>query len=67
MAPIYEYQCAACGDRSEVLQGFNDPSLEICVYCKVRKLVRLISVPAGIVFKGEWPGKTIKRDRDVAR
>ena len=28
--PIYEYECKKCGERFEVLQGFNDDSLKRC-------------------------------------
>lgn len=48
--PIYEYQCQACGVRTEVLQRFADPPLSECPQCggSMRKLV---SAPA-IQFKG---------------
>jgi putative FmdB family regulatory protein len=48
--PIYEYACTACGERTEVKQGFNDPPLEVCLICggKLRKLFS----PVGVVFKG---------------
>lgn len=62
MAPIYEYECRKCGERDEVRQGFNDPALQTCRHCKAPKLERLISAPA-LIFKGEWPGKSIKASR----
>jgi len=48
--PIYEYECLACGKRSEVLQRASDPPLGECPECggQVRKL---ISAPA-FQFKG---------------
>jgi putative FmdB family regulatory protein len=48
--PIYEYECLACGKRSEVLQRASDQPLGECPECggQVRKL---ISAPA-FQFKG---------------
>lgn len=41
--PIYEYECKKCGRITEELQGFNDPPLKKCKYCK-GKLEKLISL-----------------------
>jgi len=41
--PIYEYECEKCGRVMEELQGFNDPPLKKCKYCK-GKVHRLISL-----------------------
>jgi putative FmdB family regulatory protein len=48
--PLYEYECAACGHRFEVIQKFSDPPAEKCPVCgsQVRKLQ---SAPA-FQFKG---------------
>jgi putative FmdB family regulatory protein len=48
--PIYEYQCDACGKRTEILQKLDDPPLASCPDCgaAVRKL---LSAPA-FQFKG---------------
>lgn len=40
--PIYEYQCADCGDVTEALQKFFDKPLTSCTNCG-GKLHRLIS------------------------
>ena len=42
--PIYEYECKKCGRVTEALQGFNDPPLKKCKYCKTGKLEKLISL-----------------------
>ena len=31
--PIYEYQCAACGEVQEQWQKFSDPPLSACPQC----------------------------------
>jgi putative FmdB family regulatory protein len=48
--PLYEYQCTACAQRTEVLQRFDDAPLAACPACggAVKKLV---SSPA-FQFKG---------------
>ena len=43
--PIYEYQCQQCEERSEEMQGVNDPPLETCGKCG-GTLRKLISAPA---------------------
>jgi len=40
--PIYEYECAQCGQVEEVIQKFSDKPLKKCPRCS-GKLHRLIS------------------------
>ncbi len=49
--PLYEYQCAACGQRFEVIQKFSDPQVQTCTKCGKGPVERLLSSPA-IQFKG---------------
>jgi len=48
--PLYEYECTKCGERTELLQRFDDEPLKVCPKCggPVRKL---LSAPA-VQFKG---------------
>jgi putative FmdB family regulatory protein len=48
--PIYEYECAKCGDRIEVIQKMSDDPLKKHEGCG-GKLTKLISA-AGFQFKG---------------
>jgi putative FmdB family regulatory protein len=48
--PIYEYACAKCGRRCEVVQKMTDPPLTRCEVCG-GTLKKVISPPA-IQFKG---------------
>ena len=48
--PLYEYQCAKCGKRTERIENFSGPFLKKCPKCGGR-LERLVSAPA-IQFKG---------------
>jgi putative FmdB family regulatory protein len=48
--PIYEYVCADCGEKTEVIQRVGERPIRLCPHCggKVKKKV---SAPA-IQFKG---------------
>jgi len=50
--PTYEYECAKCKHRFEKFQSINDAPVKTCPKCKGRKVKRLISSGAGIIFKG---------------
>lgn len=49
--PLYEYQCAACDQRFEVIHKYSDPPVEVCTKCGKGPVQRLMSSPA-IQFKG---------------
>jgi putative FmdB family regulatory protein len=49
--PQYEYECAACGRRFELIRKFSDPVVEACALCEKGPITRLQSAPA-IQFKG---------------
>jgi len=48
--PLYEYACASCKKKIEVLQSFNEKPIKNCPNCGGR-LKKLMSSPA-IQFKG---------------
>lgn len=48
--PIYEYQCQACEERLETIQGISEPPLTTCPECG-GELKKLFSAPA-FQFKG---------------
>ena len=49
--PLYEYECAACGHRFEIIQKFSDAPPEACARCGKGPMTRMFSSPA-IQFKG---------------
>jgi putative FmdB family regulatory protein len=49
--PLYEYECAACSGRFELIRKFSDPPVETCTICGKGPVQRLFSSPA-IQFKG---------------
>jgi len=50
--PTYQYECAACGHRLEVMQSMTDQRLKQCPVCQKDSLHRLIGTGGGIIFKG---------------
>jgi putative FmdB family regulatory protein len=48
--PLYEYECAKCGEKIEVIRSFADPPLTVCPNCG-GALKKLLSSPA-FQFKG---------------
>jgi len=57
--PTYEYACAECGERLEVVQKFSDDPLTACPACEGR--LRKVFSPVGIVFKGSGFYRTDSR------
>ena len=49
--PIYEYRCAACDYRFEIIQKFSDAPATRCPNCEQHQAARQLSAPA-IQFKG---------------
>lgn len=52
--PIYEYQCADCGHRLEVICKMSDAPLVDCPACTQPALRKLLSAPAFHLKGGGW-------------
>ncbi|HET7472762.1 MAG TPA: FmdB family zinc ribbon protein [Candidatus Limnocylindrales bacterium] len=62
--PIYEYTCSACGHRTDILHGINDPAPAFCPECGAEGTLRKGFAPPAILFKGSgWA----KKDRAATR
>jgi putative FmdB family regulatory protein len=61
--PTYEYQCEACGNRSEKFQSITAAPIKKCPQCGKNKLKRLIGTGAGILFRGSGFYITDYRDK----
>jgi putative FmdB family regulatory protein len=48
--PLYEYECAKCGRRTEKIESVDGPHLKKCPHCG-GKVAQLLAAPA-IQFKG---------------
>jgi len=61
--PIYDYLCAACDHRSDILHGLNDPGPNFCPSCGEEGTMRKQFTTPAIHFKGSgWA----KKDRGGA-
>ncbi|MDO8489341.1 MAG: zinc ribbon domain-containing protein [Candidatus Omnitrophota bacterium] len=49
--PTYEYECLSCKHKFEILQSITAKPKTKCPECG-KKLKKLISGPAGFIFKG---------------
>jgi putative FmdB family regulatory protein len=65
--PFYEYECAHCGFRDEVLQAINDKPLKKCPNCGKNGLKKLISAPVFRLKGSGWYETDFKSDKDKQR
>ncbi|AGA35018.1 regulatory protein, FmdB family [Thioalkalivibrio nitratireducens DSM 14787] len=61
--PIYEYECSACGDRTEVIQKLSDPVLTDCPACGTSALNKLVSAAGFRLSGGGWYETDFKKDK----
>ncbi|HCV41779.1 MAG TPA: FmdB family transcriptional regulator [Pseudomonas sp.] len=52
--PLYDYQCASCDHRMEVLQKISAAPLTDCPACQAPALKKLLSVPAFRLSGNGW-------------
>ena len=65
--PIYEYQCAACGKRSDHLMRYDDPDPRACPECGAEALSRALSAPQFRLAGGGWYETDFKGEKDRKR
>ena len=44
--PIYDYQCASCGFKKEVMRKVSEPSVTVCPECNKETFAKQVSAPA---------------------
>ena len=64
--PLYDYVCAACGRRFEVIHGVHDDPPTSCPLCGSGPVRKAISAPS-IHFKGSGWAKKERRSAAAAR
>ena len=64
--PLYDYDCAACGRRFEVIHGLNDPGPEHCPLCGKGPVRKAFAAPA-IHFKGSGWAKKDRSSKPAAK
>jgi putative FmdB family regulatory protein len=58
--PLYDYDCAACGRRFEVVHGLHAPAPEACPLCGGGPIRKAVTAPA-VHFKGSGWAKKERR------
>jgi putative FmdB family regulatory protein len=65
--PIYEYQCAHCGAKSDHLMRLSDPDPTECPSCDQPRLSRVLSAPTFRLAGGGWYETDFKGGQDKKR
>lgn len=50
--PTYDYKCEHCNSTFEFFQSMKDEPMTLCPECGHKALKKLVSMPAGLIFKG---------------
>ncbi|HSN01324.1 MAG TPA: zinc ribbon domain-containing protein [Rudaea sp.] len=65
--PIYEFECAACGNVFDRLQKISDPDPQSCPECGKKKIRRRVTAPAFRLSGSGWYETDFKKDGDRKR
>ena len=65
--PIYEFECATCGDRFDRLQKLSDPDPERCPQCGASSVRRRVTAPAFRLAGSGWYETDFKSDKEAKR
>jgi putative FmdB family regulatory protein len=60
--PIYEFQCGACGARTDELMRLSDPDPTECPQCNAQALTRQLSAPSFRLAGSGWYETDFKKD-----
>ncbi len=52
--PIYDYQCARCNHKAEVMRGMSAPSIEACPNCGAEAFSKQLSAPSFQLNGSGW-------------
>jgi putative FmdB family regulatory protein len=50
--PTYDYKCDNCKNTFELFQSIKEDPITLCPECGHNTLKKMISMPAGLIFKG---------------
>lgn len=62
--PTYSYLCENCGNIFEHFQGIKSQPLRKCKKCGQNTLKRLIGAGSAVIFKGWFPGESLKNKKN---
>jgi putative FmdB family regulatory protein len=67
LMPIYEFECAACGNRFDRLQKLSDPDPTVCPNCRAERVSRRLTAPSFRLSGSGWYETDFKKDSDKKR
>ncbi len=44
--PIYDFECASCGFKAELMRKMTDPSQTVCPQCAKETFAKMLSAPS---------------------
>lgn len=65
--PIYEFECADCGNRFDRLQKLSDADPTDCPSCSKLSVRRRVTAPSFRLAGGGWYETDFKKDGDKKR
>ena len=65
--PIYEFECADCGNRFDRLQKLSDADPTDCPSCSKPSVRRRVTAPSFRLAGGGWYETDFKKDGDKKR
>jgi putative FmdB family regulatory protein len=65
--PIYEFECATCGERFDRLQKLSDPDPDACPQCGAPGVRRCLTAPSFRLSGSGWYETDFKKDGDKKR
>jgi putative FmdB family regulatory protein len=65
--PIYEFECATCGEHFDRLQKLSDPDPDACPHCGATGVRRCLTAPSFRLSGSGWYETDFKKDGDKKR
>jgi putative FmdB family regulatory protein len=65
--PIYEFECAKCGEHFDRLQKLSDPDPDACPQCGAPGVRRCLTAPSFRLSGSGWYETDFKKDGDKKR
>jgi putative FmdB family regulatory protein len=61
--PIYDFECASCGFKAELLRKMSEPSQTVCPKCAKDTFAKLLSAPSFQLNGTGWYASDFKDNK----
>ncbi len=58
--PIYDFQCASCGFKNELMRKISEASITICPNCQKETFAKMLSAPSFQLSGSGWYASDFK-------